>query len=94
MSVRYLKKAASTPASETVTARKVVDEMLARIDAEGEAAVRDYARTLDGWDGDIVMSRESIAGTCAEVPARVRADIDFAIAQVRAFAAAQRRSLH
>ena len=94
MSVRYLKKAASTPASETVTARKVVDEMLARIDAEGEAAVRDYAHTLDGWDGDIVMSRERIAGTCAEVPARVRADIDFAIAQVRAFAAVQRRSLH
>ena len=36
MTVTYLKKATKTPASETGTARKVVDEMLATIEQGGE----------------------------------------------------------
>jgi len=45
--MEYLKKAAKTPETESGHARKVVDEMLAAIRAGGEAAVREYARTLD-----------------------------------------------
>jgi sulfopropanediol 3-dehydrogenase len=93
MSVTYLKKAAKTPETETATAQKVVTEMLAEIGAHGEAAVRAYAKKLDGWDGDIVLSRAEIDRRAAEVPVAVRRDIDFAIAQVSAFAQAQRRSL-
>jgi hypothetical protein len=46
----YLKKAAKTPETETATAQKVVSEMLTEIGAKGEAAVRAYARQLDGWE--------------------------------------------
>ena len=93
MSLTYLKRAAKTPDTETATARKVVDEMLAAIDARGEAAVREYAKQLDGWSGDIVMSAAQIDAALREVPAQVRADIDFAVAQVSAFAQAQRESI-
>jgi len=93
MTTTYLKKAAKTPETETATAQKVVADMLAEIAAHGEAAVRAYAKTLDGWDGEIVISRDEIARRTAEVPAQVRQDIDFAIRQVRDFALAQRRSL-
>lgn len=93
MSTTYLKKAAKTPESETATAQKVVGDMLAEINARGEAAVRAYAKKLDGWDGEIVLTRSEIDRSNAEVPAAVRRDIDFAIAQVSAFAQAQRRSL-
>ena len=93
MTTTYLKKAAKTPETETATAQKVVTDMLAEIAANGEAAVRAYAKTLDGWDGEIVVSRDEIARRTAEVPAQVRQDIDFAIRQVRDFALAQRRSL-
>lgn len=93
MGMTYLKKAAKTPETETATARKVVDEMLAEIGARGEAAVRDYAKRLDGWDGDIVLDRDEIDRRAAEVPAQTRRDIDFAIRQVTEFAHAQRRSL-
>jgi sulfopropanediol 3-dehydrogenase len=93
MSVTYLKKASKTPDTETATAQKVVTEMLADIGARGEAAVRDYAKQLDGWDGEIVLTRDEIDRRAAEVPAEVKRDIDFAIAQVRDFALAQARSM-
>jgi sulfopropanediol 3-dehydrogenase len=93
MGTTYLKKAAKTPETETATAQKVVSEMLAEIGKNGEAAVRAYAKKLDGWDGEIVLTRAEIDRRAAEVPALVKRDIDFAIAQVSAFAQAQRRSL-
>jgi len=84
MTVTYLKKAAKTPETETATAQKVVTEMLAEIGKNGEAAVRAYAKKLDGWDGEIVLTRAEIDRRAAEVPAAVKRDIDFAIAQVSA----------
>jgi sulfopropanediol 3-dehydrogenase len=93
MAITYLMKASKTPETETATAQAVVQDMLAEIEAHGEAAVRDYARKLDQWDGEIVLTRDEIAARSAEVPVQVQRDIDFAIAQVSAFAHAQRRSL-
>ena len=93
MTISTLKKAAKTPETETATAQKVVTDMLAAIDLGGEQAVRDYARELDGWTGEIVLSAAQIDAVVATVPAAVRSDIDFAVQQVRDFALAQRRSL-
>ncbi len=93
MAETYLKRASKTPETETATAQKVVTEMLAAIEAGGEQAVRRYAKELDHWDGEIVMSPEAIAAAVREVPQRVREDIDFAARQVRDFALAQRRSI-
>jgi len=93
MAITYLKRASKTPETETATAQKVVTEMLAAIEAGGEDAVRRYAKDLDRWEGDIVMSAAAIDAAIREVPAQVRADIDFAAKQVYDFALAQRRSL-
>lgn len=93
MSTHYLKRASKTPETETATAQKVVTEMLAEIERGGEQAVRDYARKLDSWEGEIVLTRAEIDRRAAEVPAQVRRDIDFAIRQVSDFAHAQRRSM-
>ncbi len=93
MTITYLKRASKTPETETATAQKVVSDMLAAIEAEGEAAVRRYAKELDKWEGEIVMSEATIAATLAQVPAAVRADIDFAVKQITDFALAQRRSI-
>jgi len=93
MAVEYLKRAAKTPETETVTARKVAADMIAEIARGGEQAVRDYARQLDQWSGDIVVTPAEIARRTREIPADVRRDIDFATAQVRKFALAQRESI-
>jgi sulfopropanediol 3-dehydrogenase len=91
--MEYLKRAAKTPETETAAARAVVDEMLAEIRARGELAVRDYAAKLDGWTGDIVVTREQIERRTHAIPASIKDDIEFATAQVRRFARAQRDSL-
>lgn len=93
MTVSYLKKAAKTPETETASAQQVVTAMLAEIGAKGESAVRAYARQLDKWEGEIVLTRAEIDRRSAEVPAQVRRDIDFAIKQVSDFALAQRGSM-
>ena len=46
--IEYLKRAAKTPETETGHARQVAGDMLADIEARGEAAVRDYAARLLG----------------------------------------------
>ena len=94
MAIQYLKKASKTPETETATAQKVVTDMLAEIETGREAAVRAYAKKLDQWDGEIVLTRAEIDRRAAEVPAQVRRDIDFAIRQVSDFARAQRESTH
>lgn len=93
MTVTYLKKATKTPETETETARQVVAEMLFSIEHDGEAAVRDYARKLDKWSGDIVVTEEEIERRTAEVPQGIKDDIEFAAGQVRKFAEAQMRSV-
>ena len=67
MATTYLKRASKTPETETATAQQVVGEMLAAIRAGGEDAVRRYARDLDKWTGDIVMSPAAIDAVSAPV---------------------------
>src|SRR6478752_2486638 len=93
MGVEYLKRAGKTPETETANAQAVVVEMLAAIRRGGEQAVRDYARTLDKWTGDIVVSEAEIEQRTRDIPAKVKGDIEFATAQVRRFALAQRESV-
>jgi sulfopropanediol 3-dehydrogenase len=91
--MEYLKKASRTPETDSVAVRRVVEEMLAAIEARGEAAVREYAAKLDGWHSEIVVAPDEIERRTREVPSQVRRDIEFAIEQVRRFALAQRESL-
>jgi sulfopropanediol 3-dehydrogenase len=93
MTITYLKTASKTPETETDTARKVVTEMLAAIEAGGEQAVRDYALKLDKWGGDIVLDKAAIAERIRDIPQSVKDDINLAAAQVRRFAEAQRDSV-
>ena len=91
--MEYLKKASKTPETETGNARKVVDEMLAAIRAGGEAAVREYARKLDKWEGEILVSAAEVERRTREIDPGIKRDIEFATGQVRRFAEAQRESM-
>ncbi len=61
--------------------------------AGARPAVRDYAAKLDAWQGDIIVTAEEAERRAAEVPAALRADIDYAVDRVRRFAEAQRASV-
>ena len=93
MSIQFLKKAAKTPETESSNAQQVVAEMLSNIEKNGESAVLEYAKTLDKWTGDVVLSPVEIDRILAEVPSQVKKDIDFAVKQVYDFAIAQKESI-
>src|SRR4051794_30504125 len=93
MAIEYLKRASKTPESEAANAQQLVADMLAKIRQGGEQAVRDYARVLDKWTGDIVLTKGEIERRTRHIPAQAKQDIDFATAQVRRFALAQRASV-
>lgn len=86
----YLKKAARTAETDQESVREVVTGMLAEIAAGGEETARAYARDLDKWSGDIIVSAADRAAAAALVPAQLKADIQFAHNNVRRFAEAQR----
>ncbi len=93
MAVDIIKKAMRTPSSGEDDTRRIVQEMLAEIEAGGEERARQYARDLDGWERDIVVSREEIDAAAKALPGQTREDIRFAHARVKAFAEAQRTSM-
>ena len=93
MSITHLKRASRKPADTTNEAREVVERMLGEISTRGEAAVRDYALSLDHWSGEIIVPPAEITRRIAEVPTSIREDIDFAVDRVRRFALAQRASI-
>ncbi len=67
--------------------------MLREIEAGGEACALAYARALDGWDGDPLLTPAQIDAAVQRVGAQARADIGFAHANIRRFAQAQRATL-
>jgi len=87
--IEYLKRAVKSPETETGHARQVAGDMLADIEARGEAAVRDYAAKLDNWRGEIVVTSADIERRTRDIPSSVKRDIEFATGQVRKFAVAQ-----
>jgi len=93
MSINYLKKADKTPETETGAARAVVEDMLAKIRQDGEAAVRQYARDLDKWTGEIVMTEAQINESIRDISGDIKRDIEFAVRQVYDFASHQRDSI-
>ncbi|OWY06902.1 MULTISPECIES: histidinol dehydrogenase [Thioclava] len=89
----YLKKAVRTAEADQEGVHDIVSKMLAKIAAGGEDAARHYARELDKWTGEIVVTPEQRAAASAAVPEQLKADIQFAHNNVRRFAEAQRATV-
>ena len=93
MAVTYLKRADKTPQTETDETRKIVQAMLAKIEAGGEDAAIAYGRDLDGYHSDIVVPADAIAAAGDEISQQLKDDIRFAHDRVTTFAEAQKKSI-
>ncbi|MEO6985984.1 MAG: histidinol dehydrogenase [Paralcaligenes sp.] len=92
--MRYIKAAESQQVeAENRSIREQVEKMLSDIENRREQAVIDYARQLDGWEGEFVLSSSKRSELTAQVSDQLRQDIRFAHKQVVRFARAQRNSL-
>jgi sulfopropanediol 3-dehydrogenase len=89
----YLKKATLHSRSDATETRKIVREILDTIEAGGDAAALEYAAKFDQYEGEILLTPEAIAAATAQVPEKLRRDIEFAHANVRKFAEAQRATV-
>lgn len=93
MSVTYLKKANNSAESGQAEVHVAVQSMLARVEQEGDAAALRFARELDNWQGEALVSEEVLAAAELSVPEKLKADIGFAHDNIRRFAEAQKATI-
>ena len=89
----YLKKATLTSESDAGETQAIVTGILNDIEAGGEAAAKEYAAKFDKYDGNVLLTQDEIDAAIAKVSDRLKADIDFAHANVKRFAEAQRGTI-
>ena len=93
MAITYLKKAGKTASTGEQDVRDIVMNMLGELERGGDARAEQYARELDKWTGDIVVSDETRERVKKMVSQKLQDDIRFAHDNVRRFAEVQRASI-
>ncbi|HBP32032.1 MAG: histidinol dehydrogenase [Advenella sp.] len=94
--IHYLKRgrSAEVKTDDDAKVRATVEEIIRRIEQDGDEAVREYSRKFDNWDpSDFRLSRDQIIAARKQLSAREIEDIAFAQKQVRNFAQIQRDSM-
>lgn len=87
---KELKSAKPVKIEDVKALRQRVEEILDRVRLEGDAALRLYARTFDGYEGPMKIGQAEIEAARRELPVDIIKGLDFAIARVTSFAKAQR----
>jgi len=93
MAVEYLKRATKTSATGEEETRKIVADMLFKIEQGGEDVASAYGQKLDAWDGDIDVGSDKIEMAARQVPEQLKDDLKFAYDRVRLFAEKQKDSM-
>jgi len=93
MTVEYLKKAPLHSRSDATETREIVRNILDDIEAGGNAKALEYAAKFDNYDGEIILTDEAIAAASELVPEKMKRDIEFAHANVKKFAEAQKSTV-
>ena len=87
-------QSAESKAQSGAQVRATVEGILDDITARGGAAVRDYSQKFDRWSPPhFRLTAGEIADCVSALPSRTIEDIEFAQAQIRRFARAQRECL-
>ena len=94
MSISYLKKSIKQPTSGENEVQDIVKQMLSDIETNREPAAIQYAKNLDNWTGNIVVTEEEIAENNKNIPQAIKDDIAYAFDNVTTFAQAQLNSIH
>ncbi len=93
MSINYLKRAQKTPPNDAGAAQQQVKSILDEIEKGGDQAALKYARSLDQWDGPIVVPQETIQAAAGKLSKQLRRDIHLAHRNINRFAKAQREAI-
>lgn len=92
--IRYLKYATQAPVATDPEISRLVSEILLDVERNGERALRKYSERFDGWTPERFTVDPDLMGKArTQVSDELRAHIDLAAEQIRAFAVAQRSTL-
>lgn len=89
----YLKKAPLTAKSDASQTQKIVKTILDEIEAGGDKVALNYAKELDKYEGEVILSPETIEAASAQVSEKLKQDIKFSHANVKRFAEAQLKTV-
>ncbi|MBV2358755.1 histidinol dehydrogenase [Thalassococcus sp. CAU 1522] len=89
----YLKKATLTSKSDASEVHETVVNILADIEAGGDAKALEYAAKFDRYTGNVMLTPEEIEAASALVPDKLKADIRFAHDNVKRFAEMQKSTV-
>lgn len=89
----YLKKATLTSRSDAGETADIVANILADIEAGGEASALEYAAKFDKYTGRVQLTPDDIEAASAKVSQKLKDDILFAQDNVRRFAEAQKATV-
>jgi sulfopropanediol 3-dehydrogenase len=88
--ITWIKSPLGAQAADDAAVAATVADVIAAVRTRGDAAVRDYAARFDGaGDGPLEVSLAEREDAVAALDPQTRADTEFAIGNVRAFATAQ-----
>ena len=93
MAIEYLKKATKKPTTGEDQTRDTVSGILKDIEEFGEKKAIEYGIELDGWDGDIIVSKDAIEESATKVTQQLKDDLQFAFDRVYGFAHKQMESI-
>ena len=96
MTTTYLKRGRSQnlKTHDAIQVRDTVSDILAAVEARGDAAVAEYSKKFDNWEPESFKLSQAEIESCVRSLSRgQRSDIEFAQQQVRRFAQVQRDSM-
>ena len=93
MAREYLKRAPRTSKSDATETQEIVRNILNDIEEGREKSALEYAAKFDKYDGNILLTEEEIAEAAKQVPDKLKRDIEFAHANVKRFAEAQKQTI-
>ena len=89
----YLKKATLTARSGASDVNELVQGILNDIEEGGDAKAMEYAAKFDKYDGNVILTQDEIDAAIAQVPEKLKRDIEFSHGNVKRFAEAQKASM-
>ena len=94
MTIKYIKKADKTAASDEIETRQRVQDILKDIESGRDDSIKEISRKFDKYEGDVIISQEKIEEIIRSLDQKVKDDVQFSYDRVRTFAEHQLKHLN
>jgi len=94
MTIKYIKKADKTAASDEVETRQRVQDILKDIESGRDESIKEISRKFDKYEGDVIISQEKIEEVIKSLDQKIKDDVQFSYDRVRTFAEHQLKHLN